>query len=89
VNNPQIILADEPTGALDSHTSIEIMAIFQNLNRRQGITTIVVTHEPDIAAYANRNIYFRDGRIVRDEKIARPQQADQALLQFAHTDAVV
>ena len=89
VNNPQIILADEPTGALDSRTSIEIMAIFQHLNRRQGITTIVVTHEPDIAAYANRNIYFRDGRIVRDERIPRPHDADRDLLQFAHTDAVV
>ncbi|MGD1070838.1 MAG: ABC transporter ATP-binding protein [Bryobacteraceae bacterium] len=89
VNNPQIILADEPTGALDSRTSIEIMAIFQNLNRRQGITTVIVTHEPDIAAYANRNIYFRDGAIVRDEKIPRPKQADRELLQFAHTEAVV
>jgi putative ABC transport system ATP-binding protein len=65
------------------------MAIFQNLNRRQGITTVIVTHEPDIAAYANRNIYFRDGAIVRDEKIPRPKQADRELLQFAHTEAVV
>jgi putative ABC transport system ATP-binding protein len=81
VNNPQIILADEPTGALDSRTSIEIMAIFQNLNRRQGITTVIVTHEPDIAAYANRNIYFRDGKIVRDEKIPHPKQADRELPQ--------
>jgi len=89
VNNPKIILADEPTGALDSRTSIEIMAIFQRLNRTQGISTIVVTHEPDIAAYANRNIYFRDGRIVRDEKIASPKQADQELLQFAQAEAVI
>ena len=89
VNNPQIILADEPTGALDSRTSIEIMAIFQRLNRQQGITTIIVTHEPDIAAYANRNIYFRDGRIVRDEKIAHPQQADRELLHFSHLESVV
>jgi putative ABC transport system ATP-binding protein len=88
VNNPQIILADEPTGALDSRTSVEIMAIFQNLNRRQGISTIIVTHEPDIAAFANRNIYFRDGRIVRDEKIPRPKQAARELLQFAHSEAV-
>jgi putative ABC transport system ATP-binding protein len=86
VNNPQIILADEPTGALDSRTSIEIMAIFQHLNRQQGITTIIVTHEPDIAAYANRNIYFRDGRIVRDEKIPRPHEADRELLQFAQAE---
>jgi putative ABC transport system ATP-binding protein len=89
VNNPQIILADEPTGALDSRTSIEIMAIFQHLNRRQGITTIIVTHEPDIAAYANRKIYFRDGTTVRDEKIQGPHEADRELLQFAHTEAVV
>lgn len=89
VNNPQIILADEPTGALDSRTSIETMAIFQNLNRRQGITTVIVTHEPDIAAYANRNIYFRDGRIVRDQKIPLPKQADRELLQFVQTEAVV
>ena len=82
VNDPQIILADEPTGALDTRTSVEIMAIFQHLNMRQGITTIIVTHEPDIAAYARRNIYFRDGRIVRDEKIAQPMQADRELLQF-------
>jgi putative ABC transport system ATP-binding protein len=73
VNNPQIILADEPTGALDSRTSIEIMAIFSGLNRIQGITTIIVTHEPDIALYANRNIYFRDGKIVRDEKGGEPE----------------
>lgn len=79
VNNPQIILADEPTGALDTRTSIEIMAIFQRLNREQGITTILVTHEPDIALYANRNIYFRDGRIVRDEKVAAPKQAERDL----------
>jgi len=89
VNNPQIILADEPTGALDSRTSIEIMAIFQRLNRQQGISTIVVTHEPDIAAFANRNIYFRDGKIVRDERIARPQQADRRLLEFARTEVVI
>ncbi|MGD1090593.1 MAG: ABC transporter ATP-binding protein [Bryobacteraceae bacterium] len=80
VNSPQIILADEPTGALDSRTSVEIMAIFQHLNRLQGITTIIVTHEPDIAAYANRNIYFRDGSIVRDEKVLHPQEADRELL---------
>lgn len=79
VNNPQIILADEPTGALDSRTSIGIMAIFQHLNRRQGITTLIVTHEPDIAAYANRNIFFRDGKIVRDEIVKNPQEADREL----------
>lgn len=79
VNNPQMILADEPTGALDSHTSIEIMAIFQRLNRQQGITMIIVTHEPDIATYANRNIHFLDGKVVRDEKVPIVRQADREL----------
>jgi putative ABC transport system ATP-binding protein len=83
VNEPQIILADEPTGALDSRTSVEIMAIFQNLNRRQGITTILVTHEPDIATFANRNIYFRDGRIVKDMRVGRPVDAERTLLDIS------
>ena len=63
VNDPKIILADEPTGALDSRTSLEIMAIFQRLNREEGITMIVVTHDPDIAGYSKRNILFKDGRL--------------------------
>jgi putative ABC transport system ATP-binding protein len=75
VNDPRIILADEPTGALDTRTSIEIMSIFQQLNREAGITMIVVTHEPDIAAYAGRNIYFRDGRLQRDVRIEQPRDA--------------
>jgi putative ABC transport system ATP-binding protein len=75
VNDPQIILADEPTGALDSRTSIEIMAIFQRLNHEASITMIVVTHEADIAAYANRNILFKDGRLVRDIRMAEPREA--------------
>ena len=66
VNQPSILLADEPTGNLDSKTSIEIMGIFQRLNREMGITIIMITHEPDIAAFAKRNIVFRDGRIVDD-----------------------
>ncbi len=75
VNDPRIILADEPTGALDTRTSIEIMSIFQRLNRESGITMIVVTHEPDIAAYAGRNIHFRDGRLLKDVRIERPREA--------------
>ena len=75
VTQPRIILADEPTGALDSRTSIEIMAIFQRLNREAGMMVIVVTHEPDIAAYAGRNIHFRDGRLQRDLEILEPLDA--------------
>jgi len=75
VNDPRIILADEPTGALDTRTSVEIMSIFQRLNREAGITIIVVTHEPDIAAYAGRNIHFRDGRLQKDVRIDRPRDA--------------
>ncbi len=68
VNQPSILLADEPTGNLDSKTSEEIMAIFQRLNREMGITIIMITHEPDIASFAKRNILFRDGTIVDDHK---------------------
>lgn len=63
VNNPALILADEPTGALDSRTSIEVMEIFQRLNRERGITLILVTHERDIAEYAERVVVFKDGII--------------------------
>ena len=66
INNPSIILADEPTGNLDSHTSIEIMEILKELNQTFGITIILVTHEYSIAAYASRNITFKDGRIEKD-----------------------
>ena len=75
VTHPRIILADEPTGALDSRTSVEIMAIFQRLNREAGMTVIVVTHEPDIAAYASRNIHFKDGRLQRDVRVSQPRDA--------------
>ncbi len=68
VNQPSILLADEPTGNLDSKTSIEIMAIFQRLNSDLGITIVMITHEPDIASYAGRNILIKDGSIVEDRK---------------------
>jgi len=66
VNQPSILLADEPTGNLDSKTSTEIMGIFQRLNREVGITIIMITHEPDIASFAKRDILFRDGEVVDD-----------------------
>ena len=75
VNDPAIIMADEPTGNLDSKTSIEIMSIFQQLNRR-GITILIVTHEPDIAAYTGRHLIFRDGLIISDTPNANPQGAE-------------
>ena len=83
INDPPIILADEPTGNLDSKTSIEIMAIFQQLNRQNGITVILVTHEPDVAAYTSRMIHFRDGRIVKDELVAAPRDAATELAAHA------
>jgi len=67
VNNPALILADEPTGNLDTQTSTEIMNIVQDLNQNSGITIILVTHEPDIAKFAKRQVHFRDGKIVRDQ----------------------
>jgi putative ABC transport system ATP-binding protein len=66
VNNPAMILADEPTGALDTKTSNEVMRIFKRVNEERGTTIMLVTHEPDIAAYAQRIVTFRDGRIVGD-----------------------
>lgn len=69
VNNPRIILADEPTGALDTKTGEEIMAIFQRLNQAQGITVILVTHEPDVARHARRVISVRDGVIADDQAV--------------------
>src|SRR6201987_6198569 len=66
VNTPSILLADEPTGNLDSRTSIEIMDILQTLNNEQGLTIVLVAHEPDIAQYSKRTMLFRDGKLVRD-----------------------
>lgn len=72
VNRPVLLLADEPTGNLDSRTSIEIIGIFQQLNRQARISVVLVTHEPDIAAYASRVVRFRDGRIESDELNSQP-----------------
>ena len=82
VNNPAIILADEPTGALDTRTSIELMGVFQKLNEEQNMTVILVTHEPDIADFAKRIILFRDGRIRKDYRVENRRSAEQALLDL-------
>ncbi len=74
INDPILILADEPTGNLDSRTSVEIMALFQSLNA-QGITIILVTHEAEIAQYARRTLTFRDGKLIKDEPVAEPKDA--------------
>jgi len=68
LNNPTLILADEPTGNLDSTTSSEVMNIFKTLNEEKGMTIIMVTHEPDIAAWARARIYLKDGLIIREER---------------------
>jgi putative ABC transport system ATP-binding protein len=82
VNDPAVILADEPTGNLDTRTSVEILALLQRLNR-QGLTIVLVTHEPDIAGYVRRVLTFRDGRLVRDEGVAKPLDAAETLATLA------
>lgn len=79
VNHPAIILADEPTGNLDSRTSIEVMDVFQRLNQERNITIALVTHEPDIAQYARRVVVFKDGRIKRDEMVESTRSAREEL----------
>ena len=79
VNNPALILADEPTGNLDSRTSVEVMEIFQRLNRERGITLVLVTHEPDIAQNADRVIVFKDGKIKNDYKVQNKRDAAEEL----------
>ena len=76
VNKPSILLADEPTGNLDSRTAVEVMEIFQKLNLEQGLTIILVTHEVDIAQFAKREIVFRDGKLKRDESRTFLKAAD-------------
>jgi len=79
VNRPAILLADEPTGNLDSRTSVEVMEIFQKLNDERGLTIVLVTHEPDIAQFAKRALIFRDGKIRKDEPIQDRQIASEVL----------
>ncbi|MEP7181408.1 MAG: ABC transporter ATP-binding protein [Betaproteobacteria bacterium] len=85
VNDPKLILADEPTGALDSRTSLEVMALLQELNR-SGITVVVVTHENDIAAFASRLLTFRDGKLIADRANA-PNDAAAMLAAAQHASA--
>ncbi|MDX2030239.1 MAG: ABC transporter ATP-binding protein [Blastocatellia bacterium] len=85
VNQPALILADEPTGNLDSRTSVEVMEIFQRLNHEQGITLILVTHEHDIAEYAKRVIVFKDGKINQDYPIHHRRDAAEELKHWPET----
>src|SRR3989475_6358629 len=79
INNPSILLADEPTGNLDTKTSIEVMGIFQRLNKERGITVVLITHEMDIAEYGTRTVTFRDGLVVADKGITRRRIAQDEL----------
>ncbi|MCL6635832.1 MAG: macrolide ABC transporter ATP-binding protein, partial [Peptococcaceae bacterium] len=75
VNNPSLILADEPTGALDSKTSVEIISVIQRLNMEKGITVVMVTHDKDVALYCRRLINVKDGRILGDAPVPNPGNA--------------
>jgi putative ABC transport system ATP-binding protein len=88
VNEPAVILADEPTGNLDTRTSIEILALLQRLNR-QGLTIVLVTHESDIATYASRVLVFRDGRLMSDERRPAPEDAAAALAALPAEEEVL
>ena len=85
INNPQVLLADEPTGNLDSRTSIEVMDVFQKLNE-QGITIVMVTHELDIARYCKRNLIMRDGRLVSDTRVERRSIATEELRKLQEAE---
>jgi putative ABC transport system ATP-binding protein len=89
VNDPSLLLADEPTGNLDSRTSVEVMSVFQRLNRESGITIVLVTHEPDIAQYAKRVIVVRDGQIRNDQAISNRRDAASELGSMPAVDQEV
>src|SRR5262249_23588883 len=90
VNNPAIVLADEPTGNLDSHSGTEVLKIFQQMNREQGITTVFVTHDPFVARHTDRIVMLRDGLIVADQPLPNPYDAGavERPSQDAELDAV-
>ena len=79
VNNPMLLLADEPTGNLDTRTSLEVMAIFQRLNAERNLTVLLVTHEMDIAEYATRIVTFRDGEVTADRRVADRRSAEREI----------
>jgi putative ABC transport system ATP-binding protein len=79
VNDPSILLADEPTGNLDTRTSVEVMDIFQTLNRERGITVLLITHEMDIAEYGTRIVTFRDGQVLFDKPVGKRRDAKEEL----------
>lgn len=87
VNNPAIILADEPTGNLDTASGEDIMAVFQELNS-EGVTILIVTHEPDIAEHTNRIIRFRDGFLIRDEQVKNPVDAVEMISKIKSQAAI-
>jgi putative ABC transport system ATP-binding protein len=88
INNPSILLADEPTGNLDTRTSIEVMGIFQHLNQERGITVVLITHESDIAEYGTRSVTFRDGQVVADKAVTHRRQAQDELAALPTAEAV-
>jgi putative ABC transport system ATP-binding protein len=88
INTPSILLADEPTGNLDTRTSIEVMDIFQKLNRETGITVLLITHEMDIAEYGTRIVTFRDGQVVADRPVAHRRLAQNELAALPPAQAV-
>ncbi len=88
VNDPELLLADEPTGNLDSRTSVEIMEILQRLNRERALTVVLITHEADIAEYAERVVAFRDGHVLRDEKVVRRRNAASELASLPALEEV-
>ena len=79
INNPSILLADEPTGNLDTRTSIEVMDIFQRLDKERGITVLLITHEQDIAEYGTRIVQFRDGQVIADRPVTTRREAQHEL----------
>jgi putative ABC transport system ATP-binding protein len=83
INTPSILLADEPTGNLDTRTSIEVMGLFQRLNVERGITVLLITHEVDIAEYGTRIVTFRDGQVVADRTVSRRRNAVDELAGLA------